>query len=66
MPLANDANSDNRYLERLAGPPTCDGEVAGTVGLPSAVLSEACVDALVVLGGVEDLQAPIEQDGNAK
>lgn len=47
-------------------PLTCDGEVARTVGLPSAVLSEACVDALVVLGGIEDLQAPIKQDGNAK
>lgn len=56
----------NQRFKRLMHPLTCDGEVARTVGLPSAVLSEACVDALVVLGGIEDLQAPIKQDGNAK
>lgn len=64
--FANDANSENQHFKRLTGSLTCDGEVARTVGLPSAVLSEACVDTLVVLGGIEDLQAPIEQDGNAK
>lgn len=62
--FANDAV--NQHFKRLTGPLTCDGEVARTVGLASAVLSKACVDALVVLGGIEDLQAPIEQDGNAK
>lgn len=56
----------NRRFKRLMRPLTCDGEVARTVGLPSAVLGEACVDTLVVLGGIEDHQAPIEQDGNAK
>lgn len=62
--FSNNANGENQHFYRR--PLTCDSEVARTVGLPSAVLSKARVDALVVLGGVEDLQAPIKQDGNAK
>lgn len=64
--FVHDSNSENPPFMGLVGPLTCDGEVARAVGLSSAVLSEACVDPLVVLGGVEDLQAPIKQDGNAK
>lgn len=64
--FANDANGENQHFYRLLRPLTCDSEVARTVGLPSAVLSKARVDALVILGGIEDLQAPIKQDGNAK
>lgn len=45
---------------------TCDGEIAGAVGLPLVVFCEAGVDALVVLGGVEDLQTPVEQDGDSR
>lgn len=45
---------------------TCDGEIARAVGLSSVILSEAGVDALIIFGGIEDLQTPIKQDGNAK
>lgn len=45
---------------------TCDGEIAWAVGLSSVILSKAGVDALIIGGGVEDLQTPIKQDGNPK
>lgn len=45
---------------------TCNGESARAVGLPSVVLGVARVKALVILGGIEDLQAPIVQDGYSR
>lgn len=45
---------------------TCDGEGAGAVGSSFVVLGEAGVKALVVSRGIEDLQSPVEHDGNAE
>lgn len=45
---------------------TCNGEIAGAVGLPLVVFGKTGVDALVLLGGVEDLQTPVEQDGDSR
>lgn len=45
---------------------TCDGEITWAVGLSSVILSKAGVKALIIFGGIEYLQTPVKQDGNAK
>lgn len=44
---------------------TSDGEITRVVGLPSVILSEAGVQTLIVLGGVANLQSPVNHDRNS-